>query len=275
MLIDLHCHSDHSDGTDTLERLVGKASKKGVSVLSVTDHDTISAQGRAEKLALEHNISYVAGLEISCDYPETLDILGYGYDITSKTMVEELTRLRELRARRNYLMLKKLRELGLDVGDRELEENFSGESLGRPHIASLLIAKGYVATPEEAFRLYIGKGRPGYVEKEKLKIPRAIELVLSNGGLPVLAHPLSLKLDWGDLKRMVLKLKALGLKGLEVFYKEYDEDTREKLLKLARKADLVVTGGSDYHGAHKKQLELGIDVPENVPEKFLIALNHG
>lgn len=273
MLVDLHCHSDRSDGTDPVRSLVNKACEKGIKILSVTDHDTVAAQNDARVFAESKGITYVSGLEISCDYHETLDILGYGYDLDLDYLEKTLSRLRDMRDDRNGQILRKLRELGISLDERELEENFPGESLGRPHIANLLTKKGYVSSMEEAFRLYIGRGAAAFVEKGKLEIGRSIELIISGGGVPVLAHPISLKLDLHELKEMIRKLKNLGLEGIEVFYKEYDQDLKKELLAIAREMDLIPTGGSDYHGEHKAHLDLGIELPDELASNFLEYLN--
>ena len=273
MLVDLHCHSDRSDGTDPVRSLVNKACEKGIKILSVTDHDTVAAQNDARVLAESKGMTYVSGLEISCDYHETLDILGYGYDLDLDYLEKTLSRLRDMRDDRNGQILRKLRELGISLDERELEENFPGESLGRPHIANLLTKKGYVSSMEEAFRLYIGRGAAAFVEKGKLEIGRSIELIISGGGVPVLAHPISLKLDLHELKDMIRKLKNLGLEGIEVFYKEYDQDLKKELLTIAREMDLIPTGGSDYHGEHKAHLDLGIELPDELASNFLEYLN--
>jgi predicted metal-dependent phosphoesterase TrpH len=273
MLVDLHCHSDRSDGTDPVRSLVNKACEKGIKILSVTDHDTVAAQNDARVLAESKGMTYVSGLEISCDYHETLDILGYGYDPDLDYLENTLSRLRDMRDDRNGQILRKLRELGISLDERELEENFPGESWGRPHIANLLTKKGYVSSMEEAFRLYIGRGAAAFVEKGKLEIGRSIELIISGGGVPVLAHPISLKLDLHELKDMLRKLKNLGLEGIEVFYKEYDQDLKKELLTIAREMDLIPTGGSDYHGEHKAHLDLGIELPDELASNFLEYLN--
>ncbi len=273
MLVDLHCHSDRSDGTDPVRSLVNKACEKGIKILSVTDHDTVAAQNDARVFAESKGITYVSGLEISCDYHETLDILGYGYDPDLDYLENTLSRLRDMRDDRNGQILRKLRELGISLDEREPEDNFPGESLGRPHIANLLTKKGYVSSMEEAFRLYIGRGAAAFVEKGKLEIGRSIELIISGGGVPVLAHPISLKLDLHELKDMIRKLKNLGLEGIEVFYKEYDQDLKKELLTIAREMDLIPTGGSDYHGEHKAHLDLGIELPDELASNFLEYLN--
>jgi len=273
MLVDLHCHSDRSDGTDSVRSLVGKAFEKGIKILSITDHDTVTAQSDARILAESKGMTYVSGVEISCNYHETLDILGYGYDLDLDYLERTLSRLREMRDNRNARILRKLRELGISLEEGELEENFPGESLGRPHIANLLTKKGYVSSIEEAFRLYIGRGAAAFVEKGKLEIGQSIELIISGGGIPVLAHPMSLKLGLHELKKMIRELKDLGLEGMEVFYKEYDRDLKMQLFAVAGEMDLIPTGGSDYHGEHKAHLDLGIEFPDELTSNFLERLN--
>ncbi|HOI64344.1 MAG TPA: PHP domain-containing protein [Mesotoga sp.] len=273
MLVDLHCHSDRSDGTDSVRSLVTKACEKGIKILSITDHDTVTAQSDARIIAESKGMTYVNGVEISCDHNETLDILGYGYDLNLDYLERTLSRLRDMRDDRNDQIMRKLREIGISLEERELEENFPGESLGRPHIASLLTKKGYVSSIEEAFRLYIGKGAAAYVEKKKLEIGQSIELIISGGGIPVLAHPMSLKLDLDELKEMICKLKTLGLEGIEAFYKEYDRDLKMQLFAVAREMDLIPTGGSDYHGEHKAHLDLGIELSDELALNFLERLN--
>ncbi|MDD3461368.1 MAG: PHP domain-containing protein, partial [Mesotoga sp.] len=169
-------------------------------------------------------------------------------------------------------ILYKLRSLGIDITDEELESSFPGESLGRPHIASLIVKKGYADSIEQAFSRFIGREGRAYVEKEKLSIKAAIELILSAEGIPVLAHPLSMTLDRDQTIEMVRTMKSYGLKGIEVFYKTYDMETRNDLLEISKELDLLATGGSDYHGEHKKNLELGVEIPDNCVCSFLESL---
>ncbi len=272
MIVDFHCHSDHSDGTDSVETLVKKAKDFGVKILSVTDHDTVSAQKEVRTLAVSQGMGYIYGVEISCTFHETLDILGYGYD-DDTSLEDMLSKVRELRNKRNYLILRKLEAIGIHISENELYETFPGESLGRPHIASILVSRGKAMSVQEAFNIYIGKNGSAFVEKEKLGIRSAVDLILSSNGLPVLAHPLSLKLEADELEKMLLKLKSYGLKGMEVFYKEYSDEVRDLLLRLSVKHGLIATGGSDYHGEHKKHLEPGVEIPDDCVERFLESLN--
>ncbi|HRX65198.1 PHP domain-containing protein, partial [Mesotoga sp.] len=187
-------------------------------------------------------------------------------------MEEELRQLRLKRDLRNTRILSRLRSLGVEITDEELESSFPGESLGRPHIANLIVRKGYSDSTENAFKEFLGKDGKAYVEKEKLSIKSAIELILSAGGVPVLAHPLSMMLDRNGTVEIVRTMMRYGLKGMEVFYKTYEEATREELFEISRNLGLIATGGSDYHGKHKKDLELGIDIPDSAVFSFLESL---
>lgn len=273
MVVDFHCHSDHSDGTDPVTIVVEKAHEKAISVLSITDHDTLSGQKDAAELSSKMGIAYVKGVEIGCDFHETLDILGYGMFSTEDSIEKHLEQIRLKRNLRNTRILYKLRSLGIDITDEELESSFPGESLGRPHIASLIVKKGYAESNEDAFERFIGKYGIAYVEKERLSIKSAIELILSAKGIPVLAHPISMMLNREDTVEMIKRMMSYGLRGIEVFYKVYDLETRNELLQISEDLGLLASGGSDYHGEHKKNLELGIEIPDDIVCRFLESLS--
>jgi predicted metal-dependent phosphoesterase TrpH len=272
MFVDFHCHSDHSDGTNSVAGIIEESVESRIAALSITDHDTLAGQVEAGELSSQMGIRYVRGVEISCDFHETLDILGYGMISSAASIENQLKEIRLKRDLRNTRILSMLRSLGVQITDEELEYSFPGESLGRPHIANLIVKKGYADSIEEAFSRFIGREGRAYVEKEKLSIRAAIELILSAGGIPVLAHPLSMMLDHDQTVKMIRTMKSYGLKGIEVFYKTYDIETRSELLEISKKLDLLATGGSDYHGEHKKNLELGIEIPDDFVCSFLESL---
>lgn len=272
MFVDFHCHSDHSDGTNSVAGIIEESVESRIAALSITDHDTLAGQVEAGELSSQMGIRYVRGVEISCDFHETLDILGYGMISSAASIENQLKEIRLKRDLRNTRILSMLRSLGVQITDEELEYSFPGESLGRPHIANLIVKKGYADSIEEAFSRFIGREGRAYVEKEKLSIRAAIELILSAEGIPVLAHPLSMMLDHDQTVKMIRTMKSYGLKGIEVFYKTYDIETRNELLEISKKLDLLATGGSDYHGEHKKHLELGIEIPDDFVCSFLESL---
>lgn len=272
MFVDFHCHSDHSDGTNSVAGIIEESVESRIAALSITDHDTLAGQVEAGELSSQMGIRYVRGVEISCDFHETLDILGYGMISSAASIENQLKEIRLKRDLRNTRILSMLRSLGVQITDEELEYSFPGESLGRPHIANLIVKKGYADSIEEAFSRFIGREGRAYVEKEKLSIRAAIELILSAEGVPILAHPLSMMLDHDQTVEMIRKMKSCGLKGIEVFYKTYDIETRNELLEISKELDLLATGGSDYHGEHKKNLELGIEIPDDFVCSFLESL---
>ncbi len=202
------------------------------------------------------------GLEISCEHKGTLHILGYFIDHKNEDLLSTLSWLREKRSERNVKIVRKLKELGFDVTLEELEEVAGGEVIGRPHMAKVLLNKGYVSSIEEAFEKYLKKGGPAYVDKVRLRSHEAIKLIKEAGGLPVLAHPVTLGLDRNELESFVENLVHEGLEGIEVYYPEHEEDDIEFYLYLSKKFNLVPTGGTDFHGDVKPNIKLGmLDIP--------------
>lgn len=269
---DLHTHSNASDGADAPAELVELASRRGLSVLALTDHDTTTGLAAAAAAGGRVGLRVIRGLELSTDVPRgELHILGYGIDPDDAALQAALADLRERGARRLHVMLERLREQGIDLPDAVIERRDERESVGRPHIARALVAAGHVGSIQEAFQRYLAHGRPAYVPKSKLAPADAIALVRGAGGLPFMAHPFSLP----DFEEQLPELQAAGLAGLEAYYGEYDDERRRRLAELAAERGLLVSGGSDYHGEHFKQgRELGaVDLPGDVLPRFLGALD--
>ncbi|MEZ0343777.1 MAG: PHP domain-containing protein [Caldimicrobium sp.] len=257
-MIDLHTHSTASDGTYSPRELVLLAIKEGLSALALTDHDTIDGLKEAYETAKEVGLSFLCGVEISVKFngPGHFHLLGYFLTPEISGLKEMLRKLKEARSRRNELMIEKLQALGVEITLEELKNIASGE-IGRPHIAKLLLEKGVVKTLDEAFERYLKKGAPAYVPKAFLTPEEAIEEILKNRGIPVMAHPVTLKVDKDFLKRYLYELKEKGLKGVEVFYTEHSPSFTQFLFDLVKKLDLLITGGSDFHGANKPDIKLG------------------
>jgi len=258
-MVDLHTHSTASDGSYSPEELVKLAKEAGLLAIALTDHDTVDGLPLAKKTAQDIGINFVCGVEISVKFEGKghFHLLGYFKSPEVPELSGVLKKLHEARAKRNERMIEKLNELGVDISMEELREVAKGE-IGRPHIAKLLVAKGVVKSFEEAFDKYLKKGAPAYVPKALLTPEEAISLVLKAGGVPVLAHPVTLKLDYYSLKEYIKRLKDLGLKGIEAYYTEHTEDLTQELLKYAKEFDLIVTGGSDFHGENKPDIKLGV-----------------
>ena len=270
--VDLHTHSTASDGTLAPEAVARLAKDSGLVGFALTDHDTLAGLEAAERTAREIGIEFVPGVEISCQFPHpgTLHLLGYCIDPHSAPLREVLDRLIEARRVRNPKMVRKLNDLGVAITVAEVEEAAGGEVIGRPHMAAVLVRKGYVNSIKEAFNKYLGQGAAAYVEKERLSPRDAIAVVLVAGGLPVLAHPIQLRAENdARLERIVKDLTDLGLAGIEVIHSDHDAALIEKYTNLADRFGLLKTGGSDFHGINKKEIQLGNANGRRIPRRFM------
>ena len=280
--IDLHCHSTASDGTLPPAEVIALAVRNELSALALTDHDTIAGLGEAADAAAKAGIEFLPGIEISCDVarPATMHLLGYGVDPHSPILHDLTRRLIEARDDRNPRIIKKLNELGVSITMAEVEAEAGGDVVGRPHIAAILHRKGYVSSIKQAFDKYLGQGAAAYFDKERLTPGQAIDMVRQSGGLPVLAHPVQLRTENdGQLERIVKDLVDQGLAGLEVIHSDHDAALVEKYTKLADRYGLLKTGGSDFHGTNKKDINLGTAHGRGIPREFydvlLARLNAG
>lgn len=255
--IDLHLHTTHSDGSLPPAEVLTLAAKASVTALAITDHDITSGIPEAMAAALELGIEVIPGVEISSfDGRSELHILGYCLDWQDPVLNERLATLRESRHRRNPLIIDRLRAAGLDVTYDEVRSLAGTESVGRPHIAQLLMKKKYVSSAKEAFDRYLAEGKPAYVARELPAPAEAISWIRDAKGVAVLAHPTWVK-DGGDLYGCVRGLKDSGLGGVEVHYSTHSKSQTASYLELAKRLELLVTGGSDYHGVTKPDIEVG------------------
>lgn len=278
MTVDLHTHSTISDGSDPPERIPELAFAAGCSAVALTDHDRLDGIAAARESAARHGVELVAGCEISCETARgSMHLLVYFLEPGEGPLQDELLRMQAIRNERNTRMIARLAELGLPVTMEEVEAEAGGVGMGRPHVAAVLLRKGVVRSVQEAFDVWLARGRPAYVEKERLTPPRAIALAVASGALAVLAHPHSLELDAEALERTVSELVGLGLVGLEAMYGRYPPADRDALAALAARQGLVATGGSDHHGTYKPDLRVGsgrgdLDVPDQVLEALRARL---
>ncbi|MCK5653673.1 MAG: PHP domain-containing protein [Dehalococcoidia bacterium] len=271
MKVDLHIHTTASDGRLTPEEVVHIAAKQGLSVIAITDHDSLAGIEPA-LLAAESvpSLRVIPGLEINTDTPNAeVHILGYFIDYRNKGLNQTLERLRNSREARARKIVAKLGELGIDIAWHRVLELSGGGSVGRPHIAQAMFERGYIPSFQEAFIKYIGRQGPAYVKRERLSPQEAAKLVVKAGGLPVLAHPANID----DLEELLVELKEAGLVGLEAYYNGYHRKVIDRLVSLAAKHGLIISGGSDFHGlGGDNEAPLGgIDVPFDCAER-LIAL---
>jgi len=258
--IDLHAHTTASDGTLAPVALVQEARARGLSVLGVTDHDTLDGLPEATAAGTALGVLVVPGVELSTTVPHgEVHVLGYFVDPTDAAFVARLKSLADSRRRRINAVITRLREQGFDLNREEILRDAEAGSIGRPHVARALMRLGVVGSVAEAFDRFLTPGKPGWVPRDRFSPEDAVSLLVANGALPVLAHPYSTL----GIERAVERLAPAGLAGLEVFYGEYTELQRQHLLKIAHGAGLIPTGGSDYHGPpHREGRGLGSgDVP--------------
>lgn len=256
--IDLHTHTDRSDGTFAPAELVRLAAERGLDVVAVTDHDTTEGLDEALAAGSELGVEVVPGVELSAEYEGTsIHVLCYWMDVANVALQEELSRLRDERFRRGERMTEKLRELGLPIEFERVREIAKGGNIVRPHIAQAMVEAGHVETEKEAFDLWIGDGRPAHVPKHALDPLDALALIRGAGGVCVLAHPGM----WGDESSvpevLIEAMAGAGMAGLEVDHTDHDLVEREHWRKLADRLGLVTTGGSDCHGTRYDPIRLG------------------
>lgn len=279
-MIDLHVHSNHSDGTLSPEELVALAIDTGVSTFALTDHDTVSGVGHAKKAAeaaalTGSSVAVISGTEISAAYQKKdIHILGLFIDETHPVLLNALEEAVSARDARNELMAERFRSLGIPVTLNELRLMNPNTVITRAHFAKYLIEHHHVKNSEEAFRRYLNYDAPCFVPREYMQPERAISLILQAGGIPVLAHPLLYKLPPVELEALLNRLTDAGLKGLEVYYSSNTGFDEQICYGLANRYGLFMTGGTDFHGANKPNLFLGTGRNHNlnIPEELLTPL---
>ena len=257
--LDLHLHTTHSDGSFTPTEVIDLAHRAGVTALAITDHDITTGILEATLAGQEHGIEVIPGIEISSIMGTSeLHILGYFLDYQDARLNERLARLRDSRHRRNPKIIELLQAAGIAITYEEVRALAGTDSVGRPHIARVLMEKGVVASAKEAFDLWLADGRPAYVPRELPTPSDAMQWIREAKGLPVLAHPTWVKPTDGTLTDLVRQLKADGLDGVEVHYSTHTPRQTREYLALAKQLDLLVTGGSDFHGLTKPDIDVGI-----------------
>ncbi|MBN1691689.1 MAG: PHP domain-containing protein [Dehalococcoidia bacterium] len=271
MRFDLHLHTTGSDGRLTPSQMVALAFERGLEVISITDHDSISGVGEAMAAAAEAGkMTVVPGVEINTDLATgELHVLGYFIKHEDAELAASLAKIRESRVGRAQKMLAKLNEMGMPVDWQRVLDLARGESICRPHIAQAMLEKGYISIEKEAFDKYIGRNCPAYVGREKVGPVEAVRIIKKAGGIPVLAHPA----DIADVDNLIVELKTAGLDGIEAYYDQYDSRTVSRIVGLAKRHDLLTTGGSDYHHfCDGRETQLGsVDIPESSIVKLFAA----
>lgn len=253
---DLHVHTVLSDGTDTPECVVSKAARAGLAAIAITDHDSVEGVAAAVAAGAACGVEILPGIELTAEHEGTeIHMLGYGLEYRDPELLGKLAELRKERVDRVHAMIGKLADQGVTVRPETVFGLAGNGTVGRLHLARAMVKDGAVGSVYEAFNKYIGDKGPAYVAHFRLNPVDAIGLIRSYGGVPVLAHPYVLKND-----ELIPVLAEKGLRGLEVYYPEHSQSMINFYLALAGRLNLLVTGGSDYHGAAKPNIELG-EVP--------------
>lgn len=275
--VDLHVHSDASDGSLSASEILSLATKIGLKAIAITDHDTVDGTVEALKNQQSYPLDILPGIEISADYPSGgMHILGYLFEPEAPSLRRVLNVLQEARTERNLKIVERLQRLGINITYDTVQEVQKRGQVGRPHFAQALVQKGIVPTVQDAFSQFLKSGRPAYVPKYRLSPAGAIQAILEAGGIPVLAHPNSVNArDEAELEALLLDLKAVGLKGLEVYYPEHGPEQKAGYERLSVRHGLVMTGGTDFHGATKPGIRLGSGKGDlRVPYRLVQALRN-
>jgi predicted metal-dependent phosphoesterase TrpH len=257
--VDLHTHSDRSDGSDTPTQLVELAAAANVTALSLTDHDTVDGLPAAAQRAAELDIAFLPGIELSCHISDrTIHLLGYGFDAEHPELVATLTAQQNSRGERNTLLIERLVALGYEITLDEVVAKTDGGSIGRPHFASVLMDKGYVSSIDQAFTELLATGQPAYIERRELPARDAISLIHRCGGVAIWAHPTrNATIDEPRFRVALEELLEQKLDGFECWYSRFTPSQRRQMARIARNYGVIPTGGSDYHGSYKPDLSIG------------------
>jgi predicted metal-dependent phosphoesterase TrpH len=262
MHIDLHMHSTFSDGMCTPTRLVEMAVEQKLSAIGLTDHDCMDGIGEAVDEGAKNNVEIIPGVELSSEFNDRdLHILGYCIDPNHAGFQEMLRKFRDTRYQRGLKIIEKLSKLGIDLDQKDVMEKAGRGSLGRPHIAAVLVEKGHVSRTGEAFDKYIAEGGPAYVKKYKLSPRDAVEHIHDAGGLAFVAHPGISVSRIDDLKILL----EHGFDGIEVYHPGHFPGTIKELTALAEELGLLVSGGTDFHGFKDRDMPIGsLNIPYEV-----------
>lgn len=262
--IDLHIHSTASDGTLSPSEILSLAGNLNLGAIAITDHDTVEGSREAIAHGIPPSIKFLTGVEISAAPPPgftcsgSFHILGYSIRIDDPILNQTLGRLQDARRSRNPRIVDNLNKLGMDISFSDLIDEFGDKQLGRPNIAQIMLKKGFVGSIKEAFDKYLARGKPAYVDKYRIDCKGAIEIILGAGGIPVLAHPFLLSLEKDVLfEDLIIALKEMGLMGMEVYYSLHSRELTAYYLEIADRHGLLITGGSDFHGSIKPDINMG------------------
>ena len=279
--IDLHIHSTASDGSLTPSEILRQAQKLRLAAIAITDHDSLEGSKAARRTGIPSSLKFLTGVEISAAYPPffpgsgSFHILGYRIRLDDTILNQTLGRLRQARKNRNPQILERLDKLGFPLSIEEVRQAAGQGQIGRPHIAQAMMNKGFVQSIDEAFDNYLGNHKPAYVDKYRIACAEAIRIILGADGIPVLAHPgLLNSKNKSDLEALIVNLKAIGIQGIEAYYPKHTRPKMKDYLEIADRHNLLVTGGTDFHGDIMPKIKIGsgdgtLHIPFKLYEKLV------
>lgn len=257
--VDLHVHSDASDGTMSPGEVVSYAASKGLQALALTDHDTVAGLDEAEKAAKACGVELIPGIEMSCVYEGTeIHILGLFINASDPLFLDGLASIRRIRDERNQTMLERFQEDGFHITEKDLTANNPATVITRSHFAKVLTEKGFTNSRKQAFEQYLQYGGRYCLRKKETTPELAMELLRASGAWPIIAHPTQYHMGYEQIEQLILYLKKLGLKGVEVYHSSHNQHQSGKLREIARRLDLLPSGGSDFHGQNKPDIDIGV-----------------
>jgi predicted metal-dependent phosphoesterase TrpH len=275
-MIDLHVHTDASDGSLTPTEVVKLAKEAKLEAVGITDHENVGGTGEFLEACSAAGIEGISGVEIGVNYgAATMHLLGYFVDPGAVSLEKLLHKVRSERERRAEQVIERLSKISMDLDIDDVRQEAAGAAPGRPHIAIAMKKKGQVASIEEAFARYLKRGGSAYVERYKPDFEEAILAIGDAGGIGVLAHPISLEMNEDQLYNLMRDLKDRGLSGIEVYHPTQGQQFRESMMEMARKLNLSVTGGSDFHGEVKPEWKIGVGLGDmSIPYSVLDKLKN-
>jgi predicted metal-dependent phosphoesterase TrpH len=259
LYIDLHIHSTASDGSLSPREIIKAAEEVPLRAMAITDHDTLDGSAEALQHSKSTDVEILSGVEISAEFePGAMHLLGYLFRLDDVRLRQALEVVQKSRAERNLKIVQRLQGLGIDIDHDEVSEASGGGQMGRPHVAEVLVQKGVAQSIDKAFVTFLRKGGPAYVERYRLSPANAIKAIREAGGVAILGHPSTLNTRTeAELNKIIADLKAVGLQGVEAYYSSHGPVRTALYERLARHHGLLVTGGSDFHGAAKPGVHIG------------------
>ncbi len=261
-MIDLHCHSYFSDGTFSPEEIVIKAKKRGLRAIALTDHDTIDGLETFQQAGQKYHIETITGIEFAAQYnrfrKQEIHIVGLCFSLTAKALTEQMKKIVEARQIRNEKMIYALNQLGFDISYEQIKQNAGGNIITRAHFANVLVQKNIVKNTKDAFDKYLSTDKPAYVQRQALSPALCIQTIQKSGGVAVLAHPTLYHMDYNEIELLSQELKSYGLNAIETQYSSYSSEQSKKITALADKIGLLYSGGSDFHGKNKPNIDIGV-----------------